>query len=842
MDYLLSKKFDGTYSINFIGYAILTQSTPTLYLKIPEKITGIKNVTSYEVIIRGEKTWQYVKIYFKYQNKYDNDDDTCGDCWSELMPLESITGITTITSEPFDLEFYFYRVDDPPFDSQHPRTPIYIGDDSTSVALAIYGEYEFNWTDGPFTLGGDIDEVVFVPQDIYKIFSVSDFLVNADDVNNLELHYRVTQDNGRTYSKWEPLTKENISTYRFNNLRFAKVEYKVKLIYPSDEGNNIYDIILIGDFQNVSANYLKTNRYGIRQDCITGYINGSGTGTTTLGSGSCAFNIPTSSGNTYGTAPGNGALTKAMSLRDLQMNFWTQGLSCYSTNPNYTDGTIPSGGVTAAMTAQNEASSSTLWNPYDITQIMSYANMIANQLNSIFAWEVDYHLTDPDSNGIDFILHEYQLFNIIDMQKLKILVPDNKFPDNMVKFNQFSLDLFDTFEIHILKDEFKRKFGIDKRPAENDIIFFCPINRMFYVKHAQIYRDVMNAGYYYKVILEKYEQKANIRNLHAESKAVIDILTKNTTMEELFGPEKTNEEKTIANLEQFKPFTFDPMRYVVNNKVVRVEQLLANGNFEFSKSHYDFKNVIGKQSVVYKKADNTFTESSNRTIICWFNFNNSWDQEKPSKTAIETYNVNQNTNFWFLDNFDEITKKGYRLWYFKRDINLQINDQYYKLPGLDLLTNIWYALVVNIDQRQMTVNLTLYTRDNDYNIVFFHPDSYQIETISWMDTTGYTYLIGSGYRPVDNQEIRNNSTDYIAVKESNYTGTYNQTFDHDYDLQIKGSNIKYTNLRILTDVTPSSEIYGVLNQFYIANTEKVLLVDNADKNIYTENYINKNWI
>lgn len=839
MNYLLSKKFDGTFSMNFIGIQTLTQSSNTMYLRPTASVTGIKKITNYTSIIRGQNSYQYIKTYFKYQNKYDNPTAECQDCWSQLLPIESITGITCIPNQPFDIELFFYRIDDSPFDSSHPRTNIYIGDDANSIAVSIEGEYEFNWTDGPFTLTGSTDEIVLIPKDIYKIFSISDFQVIADYPANLELHYRVTQDNGRTYSKWEPLNRANISTFRFNNLRFARVEYKFKSLYSDVPANNVYDIILIGDFQNVSANYLKTNRYGVKQDCLTSYLN-----PTTGNTDTCGWNISTTSGASYGIAPGSGKITGAMTPYDLNMNFYTQGLSCYSSNPNNSNGTVPAGGVTAGITAQNQASQaagSTLWKPYDMSQIMSFANMLANQINDIFAWEVDYHLTDPDSNGIDFVLHEYQLFNIVDMKKVKVLVPDNKFPDNMIKFNQFSLDLFDTFEIHILKDEFKRKFGIDRRPSENDILYICPINRLYYVKHAQIFRDVMNAGYYYKVILEKYEQKANIRNLHEESKALLDVLTKNTTMDELFGPEKTNEENTIANIEQFKPFTFDPMRYVVNNKVLRIQEDLYNGNFDFSKTHYDFKNVIGKQAVVYKKTDNIFTESSNRSIICWFNFNNNWDINKPSKTAIDTYNVSTNTNFWLLDNYDEVLKKGYRLWYYKGDVNFQLNDQYYKIPSLNLLTNIWYSLIINIDQRQKTVTMNIYTRDNDYNIVFFQPTSYQIETIGWTDTTGYTYLISAGYKPVNNIELRNVSTEYVGVKEAYYDNTYVQSFEHEYDLQIKGSNIKYTNLRILTDIVPDSEIFNILNQFYINNAEKVLMADNADKNIYTDNYINKNW-
>jgi hypothetical protein len=42
------------------------------------------------------------------------------------------------------------------------------------------------------------------------------------------------------------------------------------------------------------------------------------------------------------------------------------------------------------------------------------------------------------------------------------------------------------------------------------MIFFCITNRLYYIKHAQVFKDIMNAGVYYKVILQKYENKSNI--------------------------------------------------------------------------------------------------------------------------------------------------------------------------------------------------------------------------------------------------------------------------------------------------------------------------------------------
>jgi hypothetical protein len=197
----------------------------------------------------------------------------------------------------------------------------------------------------------------------------------------------------------------------------------------------------------------------------------------------------------------------------------------------------------------------------------------------------------------------------------------------------------------------------------------------------------MNAGIYYKVILEKYEQKANILNLSIESKTKLDSLTKNTTMDELFGNEIQEDSNKIANKDQFKPFTFDVMRYVVNNKVIRVKQDIWNGNINYAINYYNFKDAIGKQCVIYKKTDNSVKVSDNRSFIIWFNFNNGWDTLNPNRNAWKQYQIDQSLNFQLLNNYDDTNKLGYRIWYFKKDINFQINSSFFKLQNLSLFVS-----------------------------------------------------------------------------------------------------------------------------------------------------------
>ncbi len=69
--------------------------------------------------------------------------------------------------------------------------------------------------------------------------------------------------------------------------------------------------------------------------------------------------------------------------------------------------------------------------------------------------------------------------------------------------NQFDLSLFDSFEVHIPKDTFKSVFGVEKRPSKEDFLWFCEVNRMYQVEHAQQFRNFNNSALYYKVMLKQ---------------------------------------------------------------------------------------------------------------------------------------------------------------------------------------------------------------------------------------------------------------------------------------------------------------------------------------------------
>lgn len=807
MQYILNKIYDGTFTMNWIGTETSTQQKDIKIFE-SEVTKGITKITNFNDTIQGATQSHYFVKYFDYSNS------PSGITWSEKISISGLTNKDFCPFNDFYIRLYYYRID-----SDRTSTPTLSIKD-----IVINGEYSISETSDAFVISGNTF-VILKPTDIYKVFSLTGFEIFASNPDNLNIKFRFTQNGGRTYTPWEPLTTENISTVKLNEVRFAQVEYLVESI--SNGISQVFDINLIGDFQNISANYLKTNRYGLKEDCATRFVNGTASPEDDKKSYVCLTGVTT----IYGC--GSDITGK---YYDYNKDFYTQYLSCYLSQDVY-----------SALNQQNNnpQNQSSLWNPYDTKKISDWYNLLANQTNQILGWDIEYYKTDPDAKAIDNYYHEYPLHNVIDVQKIKIIVPENQFPDNQVVINAYGLDLFDSFEIHVLKDVFKSAFGIEKRPDQKDYIYFCQTNRMYRVKHAQIFKDVMYMGIYYKVVLEKYEDLANEQIINERAKKLKEQITNNTQIDELFGFENRQEENKIANKKQLKPLTHEYFRNQVNEYVEIKNKQLYNNSVTIANGYYDFSDLylISGQTtaVTYQVGDYNLEVSDNRSFTVWFNFNNKFSEKSIlSDEVFDSYYVPDYTYFEFLDNFSN--NQGYRLWYSNGDFGLSINDKNYTLSFSGLTTNIWYGLLVNFDNRQRTVDLNLYKRNCDYYITFF-TNNYSTITIDSSNISGITYYTSLGYKPVKNVDILKNipNSNLRLLANSQYADIENESFTHTKDIILRSSDFKITNIRIFDDVIPNESKSNILNQHIIRDSNHLILSDNADRQIYARNIQNINW-
>jgi len=598
-------------------------------------------------------------------------------------------------------------------------------------------------------LSSSNEEVILKPPYIFKVFKIDDVeVLGTGDLTNVTIKYRFSQDNGKSYTDWEFLTKENISTVKITPIRFFSIEYLIT--YQGGSTSKVQDINLIGDFQNVTLDYQKTNLFGVRENANSLKLqitNGQ------------------SNANQYSTGG--------------QSQFLTQQIQ------------------TNVLPSLTEEQKTQLFKPYQLSQANTLFNKMSNDSAEIFGHEVVYFLTDPDKNGTDYTFHEYQLYNFTCEGLIKVSVENNQFPDNTGAINQFDLSLFDTFEIHITKENFKKVFGVDKRPSKEDFLWFPEINRMFTVEHAHQFRSFNNYAIFYKVMLKKYSQKANVIGNNQTITDKLKSLTKNSTIDELFGREKQEDISAVSNKEQFKPLTRDDLRTEILAYINK--ELIENAENIISKTNYDLSSVVfgetfSTDAVIYRRIKSDFKESDNISFLCWFNLNN--------------YTIND--NYHLMNYYDEETNTGLKISFIADELTTTINDDQYKMvlgsftgSSTGLSEETWYGYILNVDQRNRSVEQFIYKRNVNDEV-----------NASNLNSTELRKIYGMSYSRMPSE---------ISMENVSF--------------RLLSCDMKITNIRLFSQIIPSNQHSLILNQSIIRDDSKYLIfADNANKRLILPNF------
>jgi hypothetical protein len=589
-------------------------------------------------------------------------------------------------------------------------------------------------------LNSNNNEIVIKPPYIFKVFKLTNIeILNKGDIENTEIYYRYSQDYGRTISNWTIFNSDNIKSENINPIRFFQIEYFIK--YNGSSNISIFDINLIGDFQNVSLDGQKSNLYGIRENCNCLILNIVGD-TTTLES------MP----------PGG------------QSSMLMAPYSTESTN-------LP------VTTAESIAK---LYQPYQQAQALTLFNKMSNDVTNLFGHDVIYVLTDPDQKGIDYTFHEYTVQNYICDAKIKVSVDNNQFPDNTGSLNNFDLTLFESFEINITKDQFKAAFGVQSRPGLNDVIWFCNLNKLYTIEHSHAIRNFNNYSIYYKVILKKFNQKANIIGASQEMQDVIDSLTKNTTLDELMGIDNQQDKKSTANQEQLRIANKAQETLRVDIYANIEKEKIENSSVTIAKTHYELSTVAaGTEAVVYRNFKFFYRKSDNLGFMAWFNINK----------------ISMTDPFNLFNYYDTSTNNGVVFTMLGNSIIATINNINYelKLSNLNsnvLSANVWYNIIINIDQRQQILTAYLYKRNVEYE-----DDAATLSSTKLLQL--YKVSIGIGTVIIDVGDVNAN---------------------------ILGSDMKITSIRLFNDVIPETEHNKIINKPLIGTDYKyIIFTDNANQ-------------
>jgi hypothetical protein len=413
------------------------------------------------------------------------------------------------------------------------------------------------------------------------------------------------------------------------------------------------------------------------------------------------------------------------------------------------------------------------FNPYAINQGLNLYQDLSRMVNLTFGHEVQYVRVAASQQGRDVFLGEYTVFGDPVGSCIKVLVPNNEFPDSKPSFNQYGVDFEVPFEVHIDRAYWEDSAGKNIMPQQFDVMYFPIMNRIYEVQSTYMFRDFMYQPLYYKMALVKYQDRAN-RDMGGFKETLDNMVL---TPEALFGDEKIQETIRITKPMQYQTITEDndPIRYSVNRSLSIERYDLYNNWVLLTQNYYDLNTLYNAQSivdaVVYKP---TFTLPAGGNLSYCF-----WFAGKSSSTVYRNLINGRNQANVGIDIGVNMNLTG-------ADTVVVTHDyatETFTLPE-KLTADKWFALVVNVSQEFSQIGITL-----------------------WTMQSGKTAELRMVY---EETKIVNVSADAT-----------------DYNYRIKASPLLLTNVRIFNDLIPTEKQSGVMGQMNVRDSNKLIVADNA---------------
>lgn len=485
------------------------------------------------------------------------------------------------------------------------------------------------------------------------------------------------------------------------------------------------------------------------------------------------FQLLTVSGN---PCDNGSAVSPAVSINGVGFTLLRD--TAYYTNPN-TRPAVACGCSDEQCYAPIVLASKFSFNPYAINQGINLYHDLSKMVNLTFGFEVQYVRVAPKQRGRDIILGEYTVFGDPNVKCIKVLVPNNEFPDAKPTFNQFGVDFEVPFEVHIDKPYWDSLFGKNTMPQQYDVILFPIMNRLYEVQSTYTFRDFMYQPLYYKLALVKYQNRA-FRDLGEDIQSSIDDMAVNP--DTLFHEEFIEERERVTKPMQYLTITpdNDPARSNVNRQLEIKRYDLYNNWVLLSQNYYDLESLYYLQgpttAVAYRQTYN-MQAGANISYTFWFTV-----RANTSKTSIYTRNLlNGMTISGTGVNIDAVANGASPA----DAIIVTINGspETFTLPE-QLTPDKWFALVVNVSQEFSQVGVNLWTMQD-----------------------GQTAALR-------------------LVHEETHTVTV-PTAQTNYQYRINASPVFITNVRIFNDIIPTEEQSNTLGQLIVKDSNLAILIDNA---------------
>lgn len=428
-----------------------------------------------------------------------------------------------------------------------------------------------------------------------------------------------------------------------------------------------------------------------------------------------------------------------------------------------------------------------LFAPYNLNKAQQVYLQLSNLANDIFGHKVTYFKTEPDQRTKDVILMEYSLFNVVDQKEIKILVPDNEFPqESSISYDMFGMD-FEEFEIHIVRKEFESAFGYKSHPRARDYMYIPIINKMYMVSSVALGDRFNAAKSYWKIKLTKYNEDTAVdQNQFAE--AIDDLVT---GVEEIFGEEiKATYDKDTKPM-QFQTVSTayrDGIRQFMEKNLSIVDYDLKNRWTVVSKSYYDLTKVSKNEVAIEYDEISKLSNTDNFALTGWIQ-----PQFKQGYAG---------DDFIFGD-YDSML--GFNTTLSAQEFKVNINGiQYSFHHGINFSSSKWYAFILNGSNSFKQLSLYIYSLDPAINF--------------------------------NKPQLGDNDLVYEFNETKNIEQAFSWNSNTNYN--IRGGNMFLTNLRLFKTPVEYEQHHNVLNQYLVRDSQLAIIIDNAIPSIGFQKFKN----
>lgn len=505
------------------------------------------------------------------------------------------------------------------------------------------------------------------------------------------------------------------------------------------------------------------------------------------------------------------------------------------------------------------------YNPYKQNPSIKLQKDLSFAMNNLHGHEVTYFQAIPDRRSQDIIYNEYSLSNVNQPKCIKVMVPNNEFPDNKFNFNPYGIDFEIPFEIHIDKRYFEWIFGNAQHPGKRDIIYFELVDRIYEISSTQLVRDFMQEPIFYKINLIKYQPKSSrIESIDIKSK--IDEFT--TGFDKLFNEDKKAELEQITNPQQTveKSSVYDPIREWTYPTDFIVQETIENYGTTIAQYHYDvgylYDQIKGYTPVIKYKVKPNLPKDKNLTYTCWF-------QEEQKRTIFrhvsEVVNITNNlitVKFdimppIIIDQWIGLTSTNnadFELFGQVQDVKTRITDKTitFRVPNYILTQANSVFPTWSIDSG--LVGKEIFRRNFLYGYDETSQQGIRIDSLNskyfrialndmrWYFTMPERLLADTWYGLVINvaklyQELSLNlytlpsdslkTTKLIPYYESYRKEVYDAEFNLDMFYSILSSNLRLSNIRLLNERLEPEKQSLFLNMNLVRDAHLALVIDNC---------------